>query len=232
MNRHVVPSMLLSVLIVCFFAVILFERDSPRKSHGNDRAVTGKKTGVERLPSAPHGTDATPESPRPADGKQEPEAEKKPEQGKRQATAEPTASPVKQVGAGSSSAQTASGAATQHEPARRPQVASEPSTSKTTRPTPLPAKEGATRSSAFGGADSSPPKTTTHEPAADSGPQHPFTAVRQGETLRDVAIRVYGSADDLDSLWRANRDVLPRKDSPLAAGSVLRTPANARASRR
>jgi nucleoid-associated protein YgaU len=50
--------------------------------------------------------------------------------------------------------------------------------------------------------------------------------VRPGETLRDIAIRVYGSADDLDSLWRANRDVLPHKDSPLMAGSVLRTPTN------
>jgi hypothetical protein len=228
MNRHIVPSMLLSVLIVCFFAVILFERDSPRRSLGNDRAVTGKKTGVERPASAPHGTDATPETPHPADGKQEPEAEKKPEQGKRQATAEPTASPVKQAGAGSSSAHTPSGAATQDAPARGAQVVSQSPASNTSRPTPLPAKEGATRSSASGGADSSPPKTRTPEPAAESGPQQAFAAVRQGETLRDVAIRVYGSADDLDSLWRANRDVLPRKDSPLAAGSVLRTPANAR----
>ncbi len=55
-------------------------------------------------------------------------------------------------------------------------------------------------------------------------PRSAFTVVRKDETLRDVAVRVYGSADQLDSLWRANRDLLPRADSPLPAGSVLRTP--------
>ena len=28
-----------------------------------------------------------------------------------------------------------------------------------------------------------------------------------------------------DTLWRANRDLLPHRDSPLSAGAVLRTPA-------
>jgi nucleoid-associated protein YgaU len=49
--------------------------------------------------------------------------------------------------------------------------------------------------------------------------------VKNGETLEDVAIRVYGSTDQVDLLWRANRDLLPRKNSPLNAGAVLRTPA-------
>jgi hypothetical protein len=49
--------------------------------------------------------------------------------------------------------------------------------------------------------------------------------VQKDESLRDVAIRIYGSSDMLDSLWRANRDVLPSKDSPLTEGTVLRTPA-------
>ena len=41
---------------------------------------------------------------------------------------------------------------------------------------------------------------------------------------RDVALRVYGTADDVDALWRANRDALPRPDSPLSPGTLLRTP--------
>jgi hypothetical protein len=70
------------------------------------------------------------------------------------------------------------------------------------------------------------PSAVHHEPgpSAQPEPRSPFTVVRKGETLRDVAVRVYGSADPLDSLWRANRDLLPRQDSPLAPGSVLRTP--------
>jgi len=50
--------------------------------------------------------------------------------------------------------------------------------------------------------------------------------VEDGETLEDVTLRIYGSSDQLDLLWRANRDLLPRKNSPLSAGTVLRTPAD------
>jgi hypothetical protein len=39
-----------------------------------------------------------------------------------------------------------------------------------------------------------------------------------------VALRVYGTADETDGLWRANRDALPRRDSPLSPGTLLRTP--------
>jgi nucleoid-associated protein YgaU len=53
----------------------------------------------------------------------------------------------------------------------------------------------------------------------------PFTIVGSGETITDVARRVYGTADDADMLWRANRDVVGEPGAPLAAGTVLRTPA-------
>ena len=49
--------------------------------------------------------------------------------------------------------------------------------------------------------------------------------MKQGETLEDVSIRVYGSSDQVETLWRANRDLLPHRNSPLNAGAVLRTPA-------
>ena len=55
-------------------------------------------------------------------------------------------------------------------------------------------------------------------------PDSPFTIVEPNETLEDVARRIYGSGDHVDSLWRANRDALPQRNSPLSAGMVLRTP--------
>ncbi len=55
-------------------------------------------------------------------------------------------------------------------------------------------------------------------------PRGVFTRVRDGETLADVALRVYGAESASGNLWAANRDLLDRPDAPLSAGSVLRTP--------
>jgi hypothetical protein len=43
--------------------------------------------------------------------------------------------------------------------------------------------------------------------------------------MADVARRVYGSTDDMEALWRANRDIPKDPGSPLAPGSVVHTPA-------
>ena len=51
-----------------------------------------------------------------------------------------------------------------------------------------------------------------------------FTVTLPSETVEDVCVRVYGTKDLADSLWRSNRDTLPRRDSPLEAGTLLRTP--------
>jgi hypothetical protein len=51
-----------------------------------------------------------------------------------------------------------------------------------------------------------------------------FTMVEVDETLEDVAIRVYGSADSAVELWRSNRDQLPTRETPPRPGMVLRTP--------
>jgi hypothetical protein len=56
-------------------------------------------------------------------------------------------------------------------------------------------------------------------------PRSAFTVAKVDERIEDVALRVYGTIDESDSLWRANRDTLPRKDSPLLPGMLLRTPA-------
>jgi len=55
-------------------------------------------------------------------------------------------------------------------------------------------------------------------------PRRAFTVAQAGETIEDVALRVYGTIDEADALWRANRDTLLRRDSPLSVGMLLRTP--------
>ncbi len=51
-----------------------------------------------------------------------------------------------------------------------------------------------------------------------------FTRVADGETLADVARRVYGDSEAAGPLWKANRDQLDGPDGPLRAGMILRTP--------
>jgi hypothetical protein len=68
-----------------------------------------------------------------------------------------------------------------------------------------------------------------HEPVPRSpnrtaGPRGDFTVVEPGETLADVAERVYGSDRAAESLWKANRDQLASLESPLPKGTLLRTP--------
>ena len=55
-------------------------------------------------------------------------------------------------------------------------------------------------------------------------PGSAFITSLPGETLADLAARVYGSADAVEVLWRANRDQLEAPDSPIRPGSLLRTP--------
>jgi hypothetical protein len=74
------------------------------------------------------------------------------------------------------------------------------------RPPPSSARVGARRS------------------AAVLPPTAGFTRVLEGETLRDVALRLYGSSEEAESLWRLNRDLIRRKEGTLPAGTLLRTP--------
>jgi hypothetical protein len=55
-------------------------------------------------------------------------------------------------------------------------------------------------------------------------PRSAFTVALPSETIEDVSGRVYGTAEVADSLWRANRDTLPQHNSPLSGGMLLRTP--------
>jgi hypothetical protein len=54
-------------------------------------------------------------------------------------------------------------------------------------------------------------------------PSEPFTVSEPGETLREVAARIYGTPDRTDALWRLNRDLVARRAMELAPGTLLRT---------
>ncbi|QEH33344.1 hypothetical protein OJF2_18450 [Aquisphaera giovannonii] len=127
-----------------------------------------------------------------------------------------------------------------------PAPAGKPSATAVTKPAEKPARE------ASPAAADRPPATPTQAPAeVPNPPQAPgaakpdaapsvtgpaarpkppteprsaFTTVAEGEGLGDVAARVYGGAEQIELLWRANRDLLPSRDSPLKTGSILRTP--------
>jgi nucleoid-associated protein YgaU len=71
------------------------------------------------------------------------------------------------------------------------------------------------------------PSVTPAQPtvvAKSHRPSAVFATANPGESLADLAQRVYGEGADLDALWKINRDQLPTKESELRAGMVLRTP--------
>jgi len=181
MNRQVGPSIVLSVLIVCFFAVALFQRDPPRSG----RAKSGlRETELSRQSATVTGngdvkrSTEVPEPPQPLTAA-----------GARQEL-------VRHQAAGS---EHASIAQVQPAPARS-RSAREPASIVTTGLKTLDAA------------------------ALEREPVSAFTIVQPNETIRDVAVRVYGSTEHVGTLWRANRDALPLMDSPIFSGIVLRTP--------
>jgi hypothetical protein len=112
----------------------------------------------------------------------------------------------------------------------------------THRPEPEPEPETRVRTSPGGtrprskfqrkapGADSGPTANrvapTTRRQVPERPPHDAFTLANEGETLRDVAIRIYGSDSEVEAeaLWRLNRDLIGRRDVSLSAGTLLRTP--------
>jgi hypothetical protein len=150
MNRQVGPSIVLSVLIVCFFAVALFQRDPPRGARGSRRGASGEHSTARRDPTS--GRDG----------------------------------PIRAI----------SSNLAQDDSVSRPD----------------------TRPSARSESPRLPSERSAREPDGE------YTVVKPNETLGDVALRVYGTSQALDPLWRANRDSLPRRDSSLSRGAVLRTP--------
>jgi len=181
MNRQVGPSILLSVIIVCFFAVALYQRDPPRSPGGGSWSASADAIG--RSGSVP------PRGPsRSTPGQPE--------------TVElvHTASARREI---------------------KPQPAGVTAAASLTDSKRLPARSArkpGVRSNGSSGAREGVHADDLRQPGSA------FTIVEADETLEDVARRVYGSGTHVESLWRANRDALSRKDAPLTGGMVLRTP--------
>ncbi len=55
-------------------------------------------------------------------------------------------------------------------------------------------------------------------------PSSTFTYAMPGESLADIAVRVYGSPDSARKLWMANRDIIDSPDTTPRGGTLLRTP--------
>lgn len=72
-----------------------------------------------------------------------------------------------------------------------------------------------------------PKPRVTAKASNQSPPNRPkaaFDRVGAGETLADVAHRVYGDGANVEALWRVNRDQLASTASEVHPGMVLRTP--------
>ena len=172
MNRQVIPSMILSVFIVCFFSVLLYDREKPPSS-GDTPRVEGKTEPAPVAPAAPSG--AIPVAP------------------VETAAASPSARAPEVPEPKAAESAPASSPATP-EPPHVTDTSVTATSTATVEAVPV----------------HDPPKTTIPAPPpAPPEPRSAFTTVKDGESLDDVALRVYGSADRVDALWRANRDLLP-----------------------
>lgn len=181
MTRHLGVNVFFSVLIVIFFAVILYQPEEPL---ADAHASAVKPAESESEPPSPASASPVAEAtPLPAAPRPTEEA--------------PQAPPVVHT------------IPTSHRPAVA-QAETSSSQSKPSRPA-----RAVPRAS----------KPTKPRPRGSvSTSRTPFIQAGAGETLDDVALRVFGSSDAARALWMANRDILPDRDSPLSAGMVLRTP--------
>jgi hypothetical protein len=209
MSRQAGPSIVLSVLIICFFAVALFQRDLPRArakggrsqarepvartsppppvrrtqtGQGNDLAHTSRATVPSKTPSVVEDHSIHNRVGR-----------------ARSAATAPDSVPI-DVRPRRSAPPVAHGSVRPGEHIRQ-------ASARTTGRTPQPVS-------------SAPPRTTV---SARNG-QSAFTTALESETIEDVSSRVYGTPEHGDLLWRTNRDTLPQRNSPLSKGMLLRTP--------
>jgi hypothetical protein len=196
MNRQVGPSIILSVLIVCFFAVALFQHDPPRPALGKKRAVVGGVTdGSHSAPTtAPNSSSSNSIS----------------------STAGLNASSVTIVSA-------AKRLANRDVLGRKADASADRAVLTSSAPSLRPASVGSSASPSASSSSLTSLRTADKNEVARR-PRSAFTVVAADETISDVALRVYGTTDEVDSLWQANRDSLPRKDSPISSGMLLRTP--------
>jgi hypothetical protein len=189
MNRQVGPSILLSVCIVCFFAVVLFQHDPKRLPAG----AAGKQGARDRTAA------------------------------RRSVNPPPSSAAARTTAAANGIAIGAErGNGLELNP---PGAPSPPSHGNPLQGMVRAASVRSTRGSEVAG---SPIIDSVRRPPPVKQPHQPrsaFTLVEPNENIENVAVRIYGSTDAVESLWRANRDLLPTKNSALSPGMILRTPA-------
>jgi nucleoid-associated protein YgaU len=196
MNRQVGPSIVLSVLIVCFFAVALFQHDPPRVAPDQERVVVGGAVdGSRPAPTtAPNTSSSSSIGPTTRSN----------------ASAATIVSSANRV-----TNRDVSGRSAEARADRAVFASSEPNFQPASvRPSPSPIASAPSLASV----------RTADKLEVARRPRSAFTVVEADETISDVARRVYGTTDEVESLWQANRDSLPRKDTPISSGMLLRTP--------
>ena len=194
MTRHLGPSIALSFFMVGVFAVLLYQPEKRPALAQNEPSS---------MPSDP--TTAAPEPPSPTPGIPLAEAEQRPQPESREPDERPRITPT---------------TARVDDSAIRP-AAVHTVASSNVEAWPM------TRSHAYT-SERRPAGPVARPPARRAFVAHrrhaPFTQVAQGESLADIAIRVYGSTDAARAIWLANRDILTAEDAPLSSGMLLRTP--------
>jgi nucleoid-associated protein YgaU len=225
MNRQAVPSVLLSVSIVCFFAVALYQRDfdSGRSANGGGSRPSASRR--EPTQSARVGIAAADRAGVPAGGRSAAMARPAPilrPAPAPSAAVDPTAPPVPIPPSGTSRA-----VATD-----RVHAPGDPLRDGPARSSSLGAPLPAIRIVSDRSGPARPSRSLSHHvppaTARSSGvklARAPFTIVGSGETLSDVARRIYGTGDEAEWLWRANRDLVGEPGATVPPGTVLRTPA-------
>jgi len=194
MDENVGVSFGLSVLVVVFFAVVLYQPDRPR----------GTATGPPSAAADPVGT-----PPAVAPGVRPPLLP--PELPLDPPGTEPPPSPVAVVVRPTSVV-----------PGNLPVARAAPRRERVEPAAVVPPAAPAPLAGSLAKtARASRPEATPAPPPSRRGA---FTQARAGETLADVARRVYGSAEAAGQLWLANRDMLDRPDGALTPGVALRTP--------
>jgi hypothetical protein len=188
MNRQVGPSIVLSVFIVCFFAVALFRHDQKRptadgtRKHAFQGSASPEHSGSTPKPDFPAGLAATSNGGAMKPGPDIDRESTSRGGGPRITIADPNPPTIRPASV-------------------RSQRASEQPAAAKADFDKMPAQH-----------------RRMHQPHSA------FTVVRREESIADVAVRIYGSTDAVEELWRANRDLLPERDSALASGTFLRTP--------
>jgi hypothetical protein len=210
MNRQALPSIVLSVSIVCFFAVALYQRDPDPRSGAGRTTPAKPEAGVgptARAGGAGPGnasrSSPTPTARSPADPG---------------ALTVRTDAPGAARGIATVGGQTVNDRVAGASDRERGAVASTAvirmASNHPGRPLGSPSGSPPVAADSLRGAERRTNRTA-------------FTVVGSNETIADVARRVYGNSEDAEALWRANRDVLPEPGSPLSPGMMLRTPAPA-----